>query len=122
MMPGVAILCPLMVEAVDFAVSLWNSPVPLVAVEQPVSRLASWLGPAHQSIQPWMFGHRELKRTCLWLHRLPLLRASVFVAGRVARVHGMAPGPRRQVERSRTFDGVAAAMAQQWGTFMGVRL
>ena len=61
------------------------------------------------------FGHGEVKATCLWLRNLPKLRATQVVAGREARVHLMPPGPDRWKERSRTFEGVADAMGDQWG-------
>ena len=69
-----------------------------------------------QIIQPWQFGHGEIKATCLWLKNLPKLVPTDIVSGRVARVHKMAPGPDRWKERSRTLEGIANAMAAQWGT------
>ena len=69
---------------------------------------------ASQYIQPWQFGHGETKATCLWLKGLPKLVPTNIVAGREARVHRMPPGPDRWKERSRTFEGVANAMAAQW--------
>lgn len=72
-----------------------------------------------QSVQPWEFGDNETKRTCFWLRRLPCLVPDVTVkpAGVVARVHSMAPGPNRAKERSKFFDGIANAMASQWGGY-----
>ena len=67
-----------------------------------------------QIIQPWQFGHGETKATCLWLKGLPKLVPTDIVDGRDARVHRMPPGPNRWKERSRTFDGIAKAMAAQW--------
>ena len=67
-----------------------------------------------QVIQPWQFGHGETKATCLWLEGLPPLRPTNVVDGREARVHRMPPGPDRAMERSRTYPGIAAAMAEQW--------
>jgi hypothetical protein len=66
-------------------------------------------------VQPWQFGHGEVKRTCFWLKNLPVLTATDIVAGREARVHRMPPGPHRGKERSRFFAGIATAMAEQWG-------
>ena len=66
-------------------------------------------------MQPWQFGHGETKATCLWLKGLPLLQPTDIVSGREARVHKMPPSQNRWKERSRTFVGIAAAMAQQWG-------
>jgi hypothetical protein len=68
-----------------------------------------------QVIQPWQFGHGETKATCLWLKNLPPLVPTNIVDGREARVHKMAPGPDRRKERSRTYAGIASAMAEQWG-------
>ena len=61
------------------------------------------------------FGHGETKATCLWLKGLPLLKPTNIVEGREARVHRMPPGPDRWKERSRTFQGIADAMMEQWG-------
>lgn len=74
--------------------------------------------PFNQVIQPWEFGHGETKATCLWLQGLPPLMPTCLVAGREARVHRMAPGPERWKERSRTYTGIAEAMADQWGDFV----
>ena len=71
--------------------------------------------PPQQIIQPWQFGHGEVKATCLWLHNLPKLKPTHCVEGREARVHRMPPGPNRWKERSRTYQGIADAMADQWG-------
>ena len=68
-----------------------------------------------QIIQPWQFGHGETKATCLWLKGLPLLKATNIVDGREQRVWRMPPGPERARLRSKTFSGVAHAMAEQWG-------
>ena len=68
-----------------------------------------------QTIQPWQFGHGEVKATCLWLKGLPPLVPTNIVDGR-DRASRMPPGPDRLRERSRTFPGIAAAMAVQWGS------
>lgn len=86
------------------------------AIENPVGLMSSVYRKPDQIIQPWQFGHGETKATCLWLHRLPLLRPSCIVAGRANLVHRMAPGPDRWKDRSRTFTGIASAMAEQWST------
>jgi hypothetical protein len=99
----------------------WNAPIERVAIENPVMHkhakalITNYAEPA-QSIQPWQYGHGETKRTCLWLKNLPTLQPTDIVDGRVARVHRMPPGPNRWRERSRFFDGVAGAMADQWGS------
>jgi hypothetical protein len=103
--------------------TLWNAPVPRIAVENPVmhghakERIKCYQPPA-QSVQPWQFGHGEIKRTCLWLRNLPALAPTNIVAGRHARVHRMPPGPNRWKERSRFFTGIADAMADQWGPLL----
>lgn len=116
--------------------TLWNAPVPRVAVENPVmhrharERIAGWQSPA-QSVQPWQYGDWETKRTCLWLRGLPPLvpaypkldnaRAALGLppdALPSARVHRMPPGQNRARERSRFFPGIAAAMAEQWGPIL----
>jgi len=110
-------------EAAAFFSTLWNAPIPHVAVENPVmhrhakERITGYAPPA-QSVQPWQFGHGETKRTCLWLRDLPALRATDIVEGREQRVHRMPPGPDRWRERSRFFPGIAKAMAEQWGDYV----
>ena len=89
--------------------------IPRTAIEQPVSILSTLYRKADQTIQPYQFGHGETKATCLWLRGLPPLRPTNIVAGREARVHRMAPSPDRWRERSRTYQGIADAMAAQWG-------
>jgi hypothetical protein len=102
-------------QAIDFFLALANAPVPRIAVENPVCIMSRLYRKPDQIIQPWQFGHGEVKATCLWLKGLPKLAPTNIVEGRVARVHLMPPGPDRWKERSRTFAGVAAAMADQWG-------
>jgi len=70
-----------------------------------------------QVIQPWQYGHGETKATCLWLKGLPPLIPTDIVEGREPRVHRMPPGPNRWKERSRTYQGIANAMAAQWGSY-----
>lgn len=101
-------------EALDFVRLLLNAPIPRIALEQPISIVASRIAPTSQVIHPWQFGHGERKTTCLWLINLPHLVPTNVVAGREERVHRMAPGPDRWKERSRTFQGIADAMAEQW--------
>jgi hypothetical protein len=102
-------------EALEFVRSLLDAPIPRIALENPVSIISSHVRKPDQIIQPWMFGHGETKATCLWLKGLPALAPTNIVEGREARVHRMPPGPERWRERSRTFAGVAHAMASQWG-------
>ena len=103
-------------EALDFVRLLLDAPIERIALENPVSIISSRIRKPDQIIQPWQFGHGETKATCLWLKNLPPLWATCLVAGREARVHKMPPGPDRWKERSRTFEGVARAFAEQWGS------
>jgi hypothetical protein len=89
--------------------------IPRTVFEQPVSIMSSLYRKPDQVIQPWQFGHGETKATCLWLRGLPMLVPTEIVDGRSDRIHKMAPGPERARERSKTYDGIARAMATQWG-------
>jgi site-specific DNA-cytosine methylase len=102
-------------EAVAFFWALVNAPIPRIAVENPVGIMSTRYRKPDQIIQPWQFGHGEVKATCLWLKGLPPLVPTHIVDGREARVHRMPPGPDRWKARSRTLPGIAAAMAAQWG-------
>lgn len=102
-------------SAVAFVRQILDAPIPRIAVENPISVLSTRIGKPTQIIQPWQFGHGETKATCLWLRGLPPLRASDVVDGRQARIHHMSPSPDRWRDRSRTYPGIAAAMAAQWG-------
>jgi site-specific DNA-cytosine methylase len=101
--------------ALEFMRDLLEADVPRIAMENPVGVFSSYWRRPDQIIQPWQFGHGETKATCLWLKNLPKLVPTNVVAGREARIHRMPPGPNRWRERSRTFTGIAAAMAEQWG-------
>ncbi len=101
-------------RSIDFFMSLMNAPVPRVCIENPVSIMSSRYRKPDQIIQPWMFGHGEVKATCLWTRNLPKLVPTDIVEGREPRVHYMSPGPDRWKERSRTLPGIADAMASQW--------
>lgn len=102
-------------EALAFVRLLLNAPIPRIALENPVSIISSRFRKPDQIIQPWQFGHGETKATCLWLMGLPPLTPTNVVDGREARIHKMSPGPDRWKERSRTYQGIADAMASQWG-------
>lgn len=99
----------------SFFMLLAKSDIPRIAIENPVCVMSMLWRKPDQIIQPWQYGHGETKATCLWLKGLPLLKPTNIVEGREARVHRMPPGPDRWKERSRTFSGIAQAMAQQWG-------
>jgi hypothetical protein len=102
-------------EALGFVKTLMNAPIDKIAIENPISIISSRIRKPDQIIQPWQFGHGETKATCLWLKNLPLLKPENIVEGRENRVHKMPPSPDRWKERSRTFKGIAEAMANQWG-------
>ena len=102
------------VEALEFVRVLMQAPIPRIAIENPVSVISTKIREPDQVIQPWMFGHGETKATCLWLKNLPALRPTNMVEGRENRIHRMPPSENRWRERSRTFAGIAAAMAEQW--------
>ena len=102
-------------EALTFVRLLMLAPIPRICIENPVSIISSKIRTPDQIIQPWQFGHGETKATCLWLKNLPPIKPTNVVDGREARVHLMPPSPNRWRERSRTFAGIAAAMADQWG-------
>jgi hypothetical protein len=97
---------------------LLDAPIPMVAVENPTMHSHAGIRKPDQWVQPWMFGHGETKRTGLWLRGLPPLTPTNIVPEREQRVHKMAPSPDRWRERSRTFEGIAAAMASQWGAIL----
>ena len=96
--------------------------IPMMAIENPVCIMSSLYRKPDQIIQPWQFGHGETKATCLWLKGLPLLTPTNIVEGREARIHRMPPSPDRWKERSKTFSGVAEAMASQWGAINQMEL
>ena len=102
-------------DALEFVRALMAAPIERIAVENPVSKISSAIRKPDQIVQPWQFGHGETKATCLWLRGLEPLRPTKVVDGREPKVHRMAPGPNRWRERSRTYAGIAKAMAQQWG-------
>lgn len=102
-------------EALEFVRLLMDAPIPKIAIENPISVISSRIRKPDQIIQPWQYGHGETKATCLWLKGLPKLTPTNIVEGREARVHRMPPGPDRWKERSRTYAGIAEAMATQWG-------
>lgn len=107
---------PEQMEALQFVCDLLNAPIERIALENPVSIISSEIRPPDQVIQPWQFGHGETKKTCLWLKNLPLLRPTRIVSKRDNRIHSMGPSESRSKDRSRTYTGIAVAMAEQWGS------
>ena len=104
-------------EALDFVRLLLDAPVPRIAVENPVSVISTRVRPPDQIIQPWQFGHAETKTTCLWLKSLPPLLPTSIVHDNVRKlaIRDLPRTPDRWKHRSRTYPGIAFAMAAQWG-------
>jgi hypothetical protein len=103
-------------SAIDFFMLFANhSRCPRIAIENPIGIMSRVWRKPDQIIQPWQFGHGEVKATCLWLKGLPLLQPTNIVEGREARVWKMGPSPERSKMRSKTYTGIAEAMAEQWG-------
>ena len=105
-------------RALDFVSLLMAAPIERIAIENPISVISSKIRKPDQIIQPWQFGHGETKSTCLWLKNLPLLKPTNIVEGREQRIWKMPPGPDRWKKRSETFQGIADAMASQWGAIL----
>ncbi len=101
--------------AIDFVKLIWDYPCEKMVIENPIGILSTVFQKPTQIIQPWQFGHGETKATCLWIRGVRRLVPTQIVDGREAKIHKMAPGPERWRERSRTYPGIAAAMAEQWG-------
>ena len=101
-------------QGIDFFMRFTKLECPF-AIENPVGIMSSVYRKPDQIIQPWQFGHGETKATCLWLKGLPKLTPTNIVEGREQRVWKMPPGLNRAKERSKTYEGVAKAMAEQWG-------
>jgi hypothetical protein len=113
-------------EAAEFFNALMEAPIEKTVIENPIPHkyaVERIERNYDQIIQPWMFGHKERKATCLWLKNLPKLQETDNVKEEMLklpkkdqqRVHYLSPGPDRWKERSRTFTGIAEAMAEQWG-------
>lgn len=108
-------------DAEQLTLKMWKSALrnaEHVALENPVSSVTNVLGKAHHTIQPWQFGHGEIKRICWWLHELPPLEPTKIVEGREARVWKMPPSADRARLRSEWFEGIASAQAEQWGEYI----
>jgi hypothetical protein len=101
-------------SALAFVSALFAAPIPFVCIENPVSLISSRIRKPDQIIQPWQFGHGEVKTTCLWLKGLPLLRPTEIVSGRRQACWRAPDSAGRAQRRSLTYPGVAAAMASQW--------
>ena len=102
-------------EAIFFFMLLMTSNISKIAIENPIGVLSSRYRKPDQVIQPWQFGHGETKATCLWLKNLPKLESTNVVDGREQRLHLLPPSIDRAKIRSKTYQGIADAMAMQWG-------
>jgi hypothetical protein len=102
-------------RSANFFMQMLVPAIPRIAIENPIGIMSTRYRKPDQIIQPWQFGHGETKATCLWLKGLPLLQPTNIVEGRSPRVHHEPPGPDRWKNRSRTYQGIADAMAEQWG-------
>jgi len=101
--------------AIDFFMSMANKKKKKIAIENPICIMSTVWRKPDQIIQPWQYGHGETKATCLWLENLPPLTPTNIVDGREARIHKMPPSADRWKLRSKTYHGIADAMAAQWG-------
>lgn len=115
------------IDAIDFFMRLYNCGIPKIAIENPIGVMSSEFRKPDQVLQPWMFGHGETKATCLWLKNLPKLiwakQNNLFldktaVDGREQRLHLLPKTEERAKLRSKTFPGIANAMATQWGEYL----
>ena len=110
-------------EALDFIRLLLNAPIEKIALENPVGVISTRIRKPDQIIQPWQFGHPESKKTCLWLKNLPKLKSTSILQipdkgywnnQTPSGQNKLGPGPMRAKNRSRTYIGIAQAMAEQW--------
>lgn len=115
-------------EALEFVRRLLDAPVPRIALENPIGIISTHIRKPDQIIQPYQFGHDASKRTCLWLKGLPPLRPTGYVAPRMvdgrprwanqtdSGQNRLGPSEDRWKLRAVTYDGIAEAMAEQWGS------
>lgn len=103
-------------EALDFVRALMAAPIERWCIENPVSVISTKIRKPDQIVHPWQFGHSEMKTTCLWLKNLPALAHTNVVEKGINRLHRLPPSPDRWKKRSLTFQGIADAMADQWGS------
>lgn len=108
-------------EAASFFMKLAQASIPRIAIENPIGIMSRLYRKPDQIIQPWEFGHGETKATCLWLKNLPPLQPTNIVPGREARIHKMSESKDRWKLRSVTYQGIADAMAEQWGEWRNTK-
>lgn len=100
--------------ALEFVHLLMNARIPKIAIENPIGLISTWIRKPDQIIEPWWFGHPETKATCLWLKNLPKLQPTNITHERNERMSNLGKKDRSKI-RSRTYPGIAEAMAVQWG-------
>ena len=105
-------------KSIEFFEFFTKLPNRYVAIENPVGVMSTIYRKPDQIIQPWQFGHGETKATCLWLKNLPLLKSTDIIAGREQRIWKLPPSKDRAKLRSKTYPGIAQAMAEQWGNYL----
>jgi hypothetical protein len=103
-------------RSINFFLQLALCGIERVAIENPIGIMSTHFRKPDQIIQPWQFGHGETKATCLWLRNLPILEPMEIVEGREQRIWKMPPSKDRAKNRSKTFPGIAKAMAEQWSS------
>lgn len=106
--------------ALGFVKELMDAPIHQICIENPVSVISTKIRKPDQIIQPWQFGHEESKKTCLWLKNLPKLIPTKIMEIKNKNLtpsgqNKVGPSPDRWKKRSRTYLGIAKAMAEQWG-------
>ena len=114
-------------QGIDFFMAIAEAPCEKIAIENPIGIMSTVWRKPDQIIQPYQFGHKERKATCLWLKGLPLLKPTEDVYDEMMmlpknkreRLHYLPPSPERAKLRSKTFPGIAKAMAEQWGVNNG---
>lgn len=105
-------------QAINFFLELYYSDIPYICIENPIGCMSSVFRKPDQVLQPWMFGHGETKATCLWTRGLPKLIPTDIVEGRVQALHYLPPSANRSELRSKTYPGIAKALAQQYSDFL----
>ena len=104
-------------KSIEFFMKFTKLNIPF-AIENPIGIMSNIYRKPDQIIHPWQFGHGETKATCIWLNNLPKLIPTNIVEGREQRIWKMAPGPERSKLRSKTYPGIAKAMAEQWTKYL----
>jgi hypothetical protein len=103
-------------QALQFVRLLLDADIPKIALENPIGCISTRIRKPDQTVQPWQYGHGEVKATCLWLKGLKKLIPTKIVEGRNPRMWKLPPSADRWKIRSTTYQGIADAMAEQWGT------